>query len=253
MKLWKSAIGLLCVIGAASATAQVPSGKFTYVFTNLPLWDVSGTYTNESASPGGADLSITTLAQSAKGAVTGTRTDSVADGSKVSAKITGNVTVKKGVVGASLKISGTASADGYTGPATGTSTATLDLPDRSLDVAGKFKLCVKTPRGTKCETLSGIVTNPMPAGVTGDWTLETDITAVATKLSGTGTLTLSTGRVFTYKIVGGSYKTTTGVAKLNLIGQSAASGTSLSLTTHGVGMDLTALKGNLLGQKPVFP
>jgi len=180
-------------------------------------------------------LSITTLAQSAKGAVTGTRTDSVADGSKVSAKITGNVTVKKGVVGASLKISGTASADGYTGPATGTSTATLDLPDRSLDVAGKFKLCVKTPRGTKCETL------------------ETDITAVATKLSGTGTLTLSTGRVFTYKIVGGSYKTTTGVAKLNLIGQSAASGTSLSLTTHGVGMDLTALKGNLLGQKPVFP
>jgi hypothetical protein len=82
--------------------------------------------------------------------------------------------------------------------------------------------------------------------------LDTDITATADKLSGTGTLTLFNSRDFTYQITG-SYSTTTEDAKLKLVGETDAVGTSISLTTHGTAMDLTALKGKVLGQKPTLP
>jgi len=86
----------------------------------------------------------------------------------------------------------------------------------------------------------------------GDWTLDTSIAAGGDKLTGTGILTLSNGRMLSYQITG-SYKTTSEIAKLKLVGVGEAARTSFSLATQGTNMVLTALKGKVLGQKPAFP
>ena len=44
----KRLLVLLFVFCAVPAIAQVPSGTFSYVFTNTPLWDTTGSYTNDS-------------------------------------------------------------------------------------------------------------------------------------------------------------------------------------------------------------
>jgi hypothetical protein len=253
MKYLKHVFVFLIVLWAVSATAQVvPSGPFSYSFTNTPLWDVSGNYTNHITANGHADTVIMHLTQSATGKITGTRTDSISGYADITTTITGKVTSKGGVAGGKVKMTGTVTADGYTGPAKGKATATVDPSGLTVTMAGSEKLCVNTPIGRRCETVSAVSTSALPAGVNGDWTLDTDITATADALSGTGTLTLAGGRDFTYQITG-SYNTTSELAKLKLVGETDAVGTSLSLTTHGTGMDLTALKGKVLGQKPVFP
>jgi hypothetical protein len=86
----------------------------------------------------------------------------------------------------------------------------------------------------------------------GDWELGISVGANRNKLTGTGTLTLSNGRVLTYQIVG-SYNTKSQLSKLKLVGEGEAAGSSLSLTTHGAGMDLTALTGKVLGQPLKYP
>ncbi len=45
MKNMKRLLVFLIALGSISANAQVPTGTFTYVFTNEPLWDVTGSYT----------------------------------------------------------------------------------------------------------------------------------------------------------------------------------------------------------------
>ncbi len=79
---------------------------------------------------------------------------------------------------------------------------------------------VKTCADNRCQTTAESDTYTIPAGMTGDWTLDTDITAVVNKLSGTGALTLSNGRVLTYQITG-SYKATSEV-QTKLDGQAHA-------------------------------
>ena len=125
---------------------------------------------------------------------------------------------------------------------------TIDPDTLTVLVDGSIKECVFG----KCETTPESFTYTLPEGMTGDWTLETDIAATANKLAGTGTLTLSNDRAFTYTITG-SYNTKSQAAKLKLVGQGDAVGTSVSLTTHGTNMVLTTLKGKLLGQKPTYP
>jgi hypothetical protein len=249
----KHFFGFLIVLCAVSATAQVvPSGPFHYSFANTPLWDTTGSYANDIIANGNTDAVIMDLTQSATGKITGTRTDAIVGSGDVTTTITGKVTVKGGVAGAMVKMKGTVTADGYTGPATGKGTATIDPSTLTIHLAGSEKLCVNTPIGKKCETFSADSTYDLPSGINGDWTLDTDITATADKLSGTGTLTLFTGRTLTYQITG-SYSTTTEDAKLKLVGEGSAAGSSLSLTTHGTNMDLIALKGKVLGQKPTLP
>ena len=256
MKNMKRLLGLLIVLGAASATAQVPSGPFSYVFTNKPLWDVSGSYTNDSSSNGVSDHAIMVITHTAKGQITGSRTDEITEGlnsADAIGTLTGKVSVRAGVPTATLNERGTLtglhSGVSYTGTVVGKATATVDPLALTINSVASERLCA---HGGRCVTDSGDETYDLPAGMTGDWTLDTAITNAATRLSGTGTLTLSNGRVLTYKITG-SYIARTAVAKLKLIGQSDAVGTSLSLTTHGLAMDLTRLTGKVLGQKPTLP
>jgi len=221
---------------------------------NTPLWDATGSYTNVIVENGSTDHFVMNLTQSAVGGITGNRSDIVtgATYADINTSLTGKIGVKSGVTGASLKISGTVSSSGYTGPAKGKASATLDLVAKTLTIAGSMKLCVSTPIGKKCETVptDGVV--DLPSGVSGDWTLDTDLAAIGDELSGTGLITLSNGRTLTYE-VSGKYDEKTGDAKLKLTGQGEAERTSLSIVTHGTEMDLTELKGKVLGQKPLFP
>lgn len=244
---------VLLVLCAVPAIAQVPSGAFSYVFTNTPLWDTTGIYTNTALADA---VVIMTQQLSAKGQVTGTLTEtyfvSDADNFDATGPIAGRLSVKSGVAGGSWKESGTMtgvnSGIDYTGTYTGTGTATIDPDTLTMLVTGSIKECVDK----RCETTAESPTYTIPADMNGDWTLETDITAAAKKLTGTGTLTLSNDREFDYTIIG-SYNTKSGVAKLKLVGQGDALGTSLSLTTHGTNMVLTTLKGKVLGQTPTVP
>jgi len=245
MKYLKYSFVLVFVVCAISATAQVPSGTFGYVFTNTLLWDATSITTNVVSATETATI-ILDLTEYATGKIIGTLMASVSDGAEENGTISGNVTVRNGVLGSTLTIRGTAAADGKTGPATGEVTATLDTNNLTLLIVGEDKACVNTKKGPICDTFPINWANALPADVTGDWSLTNSITANGDKLSGTGTLTLSNGRYFNYKITGGY--STKGVGTLILAGQGEAVGTSLSLKTQGTEMTLTNLTGKVLGE-----
>jgi hypothetical protein len=246
---------LLFVSYAVPAIAQMPSGTFNYAFTNTPLWDTSGIYTNNSETNGVMDTTVVQIQESATGQITGDRSERDVEGENfadIDGPVAGTISVKAGVLTASLKSSGDVNGveDGvsFTGHATGKSIETLDTNLLIITTSGVEKVC---PTGGKCVTEAGTETSPLPPTMNGDWTLDTGITAAGDTLTGTGTLTLSNARSLSYQI-DGSYSTKTQVAKLKLVGTGDAAGTSLLVTTFGVAMELTSLKGKVLGQKPTF-
>ena len=125
----------------------------------------------------------------------------------------------------------------------------LDADALTVVSTGTINVC---PEHSKCKSFSGTAIYALPAGMNGDWTLDTDIGSAGTKLTGTGTITLSNGRELGYQITG-SYNSKSQSSKLKLVGEGDAVGTSLSLTTQGAGMDLTALKAKVLGQTLTLP
>ena len=264
MKSLKQFLVILSVLGAVSATAAVPSGDFHYVFTNdVPLWDVTGTYHLSGTSNGVSDTATFVITNAANGAITGTQTEVLNDGSitiDTFSKVTGKIGVKAGIPSAKLKSSGTLTASDISASTTGTARgkATASVVESNLTVEIAFSETLKLNHVSGSEKFSADVSASLPDGMTGDWTLDTSITNNVDKLGGTGTLTLSNGRTFTYQITG-SYSDKKEVAKLKLVGArgSAAAGTSLSLTTTNAGageaaMTLTTLKGKILGQKPTI-
>jgi hypothetical protein len=65
-------LGLLLVVCGVPAIAQVPSGQFTYAFTNTPLWDLSGSYTNGTETN---DTIIVIIQQQVNGQIIGARSE----------------------------------------------------------------------------------------------------------------------------------------------------------------------------------
>jgi len=245
-------LGFLIALAAAPAGAQAPSGSFTYVFTNLPLWDATGAYTNSFVSNGANNDQIVNFAQDAKGKLTGTYNNIITESGMtidVTGSISGKVLSKGGVTGATLKLVNASFSGAASGPAKGGGILAIDQSTSTINNTYSLRLCI-TGRG--CETFTGTVGFALPADMTGDWTLDTTISATGTKLSGTATLTLSNGRVLNYNVVG-AYNAKTTQSKLKLIGTGDAVGTSLSLVTTGSSMGLTSLKGKVLGQTPTVP
>ena len=248
----KLLVAAFLVFCAVPAIAQVPSGQFTYAFTNPPLWDTSGIYTNSVSG----DTVIATLQHQANGQLIGTRSEtyvSGADHATGSGSFAGRVSVRAGVVTArdtsEGSLAGVSGGVSYVANFKAKGVETLNPSTLSIFTSGTIKVCVV---GGKCVTSTQGYSIPLPDGMDGTWTLDINIAADGNKLAGTGAITLSNGRVLSYQIKG-SYNTKSQVAKLKLVGQGDATGTSLSLTTQGTGMDLTSLKGKVLGQKPTFP
>jgi hypothetical protein len=233
--------------------AQVPTGQFSYAFTNTALWDIGGIYTNNTVTN---DVVIVTFEQEASGVLTGARTETYVSGSdhaEGTGSIAGRVKTKSGVLevtdSSKGEISGVSGGQSYVGNFTSKGTATLAPSTLTIFTSGTIRVCVV---GGKCATDTQGYSLPLPNGMTGDWTLDLNVVSTGNKLGGTGTLTLSNGRVFSYQIIG-NYNSKSQSSKLKLAGVGDATGTSLSLTTQGTAMDLTALKGKVLGQMPVFP
>jgi hypothetical protein len=256
MKQLKYCFVLLIVLCAVSAMAQAPSGTFGYgPFTNL--WDATGSHTNSSVIDGLSNYQILFVTESAKGQIGGSFNDSIESGYiDIGATIAGKISVRRGVVGASLKMEDGTMTGAFNGIAKGSAVLTFNPSAGTISNVYKLELCELG----HCSNFHGNVSILLPAGVNGDWTLDTAITNVVDKLGGTGTLTLSTGRFFNYKITG-SYNTKSELAKLKLVGVTNtvgyAVGSSLSLTTTNAGageaaMTLTALKGKVLGQTLKF-
>jgi len=246
-------VGLLIGFRAVPARAQVPSGNFSYSITNSPLWDPSGTYTNSSIVDGANVDQIADFTASAKGQINGTFDLTIDDGTltfDVGSVIAGKMSEKGQIVGASVKMEDGTLTGSFTGTAKGSAVMTFDEATRTITNEYKLTLCAKVERRNECKNFKGGVPFAVPMDVTGDWTLDIAITNVVNKLGGTGTLTLSTGRAFTYGITG-SYKPTSEIASLKLLGQGDAVGSSLKITTiHGTNMVLNSLSGKVLGQKP---
>src|SRR5208282_6469311 len=79
--------------------AQVPSGQFNYAFTNTPLWDFNGIYTNNLVTN---DVVIAEFQLAANGQITGTRSEVYNDGTdsaEGTASISGRVFDKPPTVG----------------------------------------------------------------------------------------------------------------------------------------------------------
>jgi hypothetical protein len=245
---------LLLVFCAVPVIAQVPSGQFTYTFTTLPLWDVTGTYTITSTD--GSGTAIVDIQHEANGQIIGARTttyDNGVDSAEGRGPESGRIFHKNGTVG--WRSSSIGVLTGVSGGIPITikykAKGTVTVVPSSLQVVSSTSvtLCLV---GGKCETLTEGNAGSLPDGMTGDWTLDTDIVSAGNKLTGTGTITLSNGRELIYGITG-SYSSKNQLSKLKLVGEGDAIGTGLSLTTQGTGMDLTALKGKVLGQTPTFP
>jgi hypothetical protein len=261
-----AAIACAVAIGATSARAQVTAGTYTYAFTtsNVPLWDVSGTYafsgsTNTTKYNASADATFV-ISNAASGKILGTETETITGtfyykgtgygfDLTVDGTLSGKISAKKGTEVASLSSSGTISGTA-SGKATGKSVATIEPSTLEVVLAGTDKLSFKYSKKSISVGFPFEVTDSLPAGMTGNWTLQNDITTGGDSPAGTATLTLSNGRAFAYNITG---SVRGDVAKLKLVGTGDAAGTSISMTTTGSVMDVTVLKGKVLGQKLALP
>jgi hypothetical protein len=130
----------------STAVAQVPSGQFSYAFTNTPLWDASGIYTNNTDTN---DVVISEIQHQANGKITGVRTETYvngADHAEGSGPVTGTTFVKAGVVGGSLKvkegITGVSGGVAYTANASIKETATIVPSSLMVFETGSVRLCV---------------------------------------------------------------------------------------------------------------
>jgi hypothetical protein len=243
---------LLAALFPIFCQAQL-GGEYIYGFTNPPLWDFSGTYVTTEL--GLTRTSILNVAPS--GTVTGSGNLHYDDTNGIvfnadqtsKGKVTANATLG---VRLSVKGSGEFTVDlgegPLTGPLKGSLNATLDPATRTLNGPIVAKLCI--PKAG-CETVSTNTTLNLPANMDGTWELTLNVQTSGSSVTGTATVTLSSGRELPYTVTG-SYSSSTGISKLKLKGTGEAARTALSTTVDGAG-NLLTLKGKLFGQPLLFP
>jgi len=240
---------LLFLVSAGSALAVAPSGNFNYPFTNLPLWDLSGQYTNATTAN---DLIVTELQQAANGRISGIRSELYTNGADQgvgAAYILGTFVASPTTVGSRFHWNGT-----YSGTSRGIAfVSTIRARESFTIVPATFTVtdrycerqCVV---GGHCMTTTNTITFPLPAGMDGNWTLNVKTIGVANTLTGTATLTLSTGRTLTYQLRG-RYASRSQNGVLVLTGRNNAVGSFLVLRTQGANLSLVKLYGRVLGQR----
>jgi hypothetical protein len=243
----------LCLLLIRPAAAQLPSGPFTYTFTNAPLWDLSGVYTNNTVTN---DVVTYTIDCAANGRITGTRVENYvngADTATATGPIVGRTSTRAGQFQASLVSvgieSGVQDDVEFRAKIRVKGAVALDASTLTVFTEGTIRVCVV---GGRCTIDAEDYSAPVPDGMTGNWTLDTDIVPTGRGVTGTATITLSNGRQLAYQIIG-TYASGSQVARLHLVGVGAALGTRLTVTTHGSEMTLTRAEATVLGQKLSVP
>ena len=239
---------LLLLVSTGSAFALAPTGDFNYPVTNLPLWDLSGQYTNASIAN---DLIVTELEQAANGRISGIRSEVYTNGADQgvgAAYILGTVFAKPAMTGSRFhwngSYSGTSRGVAFVSTLRARETFTIVPATLSVTDSYRERQCVV---GGRCLTTTNTITLPLPAGMDGNWTLNVKTIGVANTLTGTAALTLSTGRILNYQLRG-RYSPRSQNGVLILTGRNEPLGTFLVLSTHGPSLGLVKLRGRVLGQ-----
>jgi hypothetical protein len=247
---------VICVAWLPTARADVPVGQFNFQFTpSEGVWDITGDYPNDEFDTNNQ----ITLIQDDQGKITGFGTGT-GNFSGIAVNLgfdfTGAIKTISDItrVLLTMKVSGTATNGGVTLPVRGSIKLRLDLDtvNKLLIGSGAGNLCV---RG-RCARASGPVQFDIPQSpqpMDGNWALALDLQSPDNKnIVGTGTATLSNGRVVPFT-ASGNYSATRLLAKLTLKGE----GGSLKLqndaspTSDVLGWIVT--KAKVLGQKAITP
>lgn len=227
---------------------------------NLPddcfIWDVSGTYTDDSI---GCTIDYI-IAQDAKGKITGSGTASCTTTVNVKGidydididmdfTIKGTVKQTNGVckVTMNLKFTGTADVSGYgTVPFRANEKVTAELdPDEEV-ISGVVKACVSMSGYRYCETVAYSVDVP-DEDMDGSATLHFEAELDGKKLIGDGTLTLSNDDTYDFTVKG-NYNEKKDQSTFSLKGTDSAKGCNLKIKVDEGSGDIDSLKGKVLGQ-----
>ena len=254
-----------CVLGQAP-----PSGTYSNSFSDLlSVWDVSGAYDEDVL--GGDLVGNCTISQDAQGKITGTGSASYSNsdyGITVDMDFTVNGSVKSanGVTtvlwNQKFKGSGTYGSDPFKFNGSIKLNASIDQTNQTLSGNISGNVCGNYQGLSTCASLEELNGGPIEFEVPiadplmdGSWDLMMAVTKVNDKslVVTNATLTLSNGR--TIVLSGkGAYRANTNQTKLSLKGdpKSASKGASLQLIANGASMEIAALTGKLLGQKPTL-
>ena len=240
------------LVASFAPTNTPPPATKTCVFTDTPLWDVSGSYTNATVTN---DLVIVNIQQHADGKVSGTRIEPYVAGLNhrlSSGAIAGRMVNNADALSANLRsnghLIGVENGAAYTGKFTTKETLLLVPAAFMIIDTGSIRDCVSG----HCVTSPAGGAFPLPHGMKGNWMLTFTTATRRNKLTGTATVTLSNGRALDY-VVHGLWTVPNEIAKLRLVGTGDAAGTWLTITTQGPAMAVVALKGHVLSQKLAVP
>lgn len=257
-------IAVLIFTSSSSAFAEMANGSYDHDFSGeVPLWDISGDYTEDIP---GFGTDTYTIVEDTSGALTGTGNFNFDDGTVVlngpftlNGKVKGSGTVTR--VSWKIFITGTGTVSGYavTFTATGLENLELDSANRQLVLTGgRIHVTARDPatgrkKSGSFKIASGGGTD-LPTDSTGDWTLNLMLNPVPdkTKYTGTATVETSTGGTGDLTAIG-SYASKTDTSKITLKGMKGT-GASLNLLISTVGSNMTVFsaKGKLYGQKVKF-
>jgi hypothetical protein len=240
-----------------AAQAAAPSGVFYYAFnaSDAPLWDLTGEYNIQDqiqakdSPPVPVALNFYVV-QDEKGRLRGEGMTAIAIGSDLVAgeyKASGSVKTSGGVTRTQLKLT-------YKGEGViaGTPTSYSLKTSYNLEVSPLDARLVGEGKGNASIAKLGkgpmqvSLDQPMPAGMTGAWTLQCSILPL-NKLSGGAWLTLANQRSLAYQLTG-KYTLSTDQSQVKLKGLGSASGTKLSLKLGGDAAQVLEMDGKVFGQ-----
>jgi hypothetical protein len=228
--------------------SSLAAQHYSYIFTNVPLWDITGPFTNDTS----ADTITGSFLLRANGQFNGVRieiNDQNGDHLEGSAFINGRLMATPSQVEVRYSWQGT-----YSGVVGGKYILATDnvrgngllIPiTHSIEANSTTRFCI---RHGKCSTSYDGFELALQPGMDGTWRLDVDVSPTGNKLNGQAVLTLSTGRSFIYQILG-TQNVKRGSAILRLKGINEATTSFLTLYTQGGDQTLVKLQGRLLGQK----
>jgi len=230
-----------------------PQSSFaeTYFFDftgDLYVWDVSGSYTDDST---GFNISYV-LTQDAQGKLTGSGSASCSVAGvdvDISFDITGSIKQTGGIaiVKMSFKFIGTAS-DGYdTYPFTANAKIKAEINLDSGTIEGTAKVRVSI-RGYGSYSDESLYTEELPLDMDGAFTLELNVNEDGGELQGAGELILSNGDTYHFSITG-KYNYRTDKSKFKLTEDVSSKGSKLKIIIDESDGVITSINGKILGQK----